>query len=68
MSAMARDLAGRSISGASCWVLRANSSARGFYEALRGQPVAERAARSDEETEIVEIAYGWRDLGILARE
>jgi GNAT superfamily N-acetyltransferase len=44
------------------WVLRANSPARGFYEALGGHLVGERTR------EILgfvgeEVAYGWPDLG-----
>jgi ribosomal protein S18 acetylase RimI-like enzyme len=71
MSAMATDLARRSISGGSCWVLRENNPARRFYEALGGQPIAERAERADRPndwTGIVEVGYGWLDLSTLARD
>lgn len=47
------------------WVLAANDRARGFYEALGGQYVREKdidigGAR------LLEIAYGWHDIGQLA--
>jgi|HubBroStandDraft_6_1064221.scaffolds.fasta_scaffold917718_2 ribosomal protein S18 acetylase RimI-like enzyme len=68
MIEMARHLRNRSMSGASCWVLRANSGARRFYESLAGQVVGERADQVDQGDELVEIAYGWECLEVLTSQ
>jgi len=46
------------------WVLAANPY-RSFYAVLEGQPAAERQVIIGG-ANLVEIAYGWRDLGIFA--
>ena len=46
---------------AALWVLRENRNARGFYERLGGEIVAEKEERRGDAT-LVEVAYGWRDL------
>ncbi|MBV9930048.1 MAG: GNAT family N-acetyltransferase [Alphaproteobacteria bacterium] len=61
MALQARDLLERGRGAASLWVLRDNAPARCFYEALGGELCAERV-----EAELVEVAYGWRDLSRLA--
>src|ERR1043166_441176 len=43
------------------WVLRENTSARGFYQRLGGEVVGERR-QSDGEHAFEEVAYGWPDL------
>lgn len=50
--------------GASLWVLESNKNARGFYEALGGEPVAERLELRGG-AEVRAVAYGWRDLSLL---
>ncbi len=45
------------------WVF-ADNSARGFYEALGGQRVAEKQFELGEAT-LTEIAYGWLDTSVL---
>lgn len=43
------------------WVLRDNHQARRFYEAVGGQPVAERTIQMGG-VNLPEIGYGWKDL------
>jgi GNAT superfamily N-acetyltransferase len=47
------------------WVLEANHN-RSFYEALGGRRVAERHVNIGG-VDLVEVAYGWHDLGLFAR-
>ena len=47
------------------WVLEANHN-RSFYEALGGQRVAERHVNIGG-VNLVEVAYGWHDLGLFAK-
>lgn len=61
MTLMARDLEARSMPSAGLWVLRENSSARGFYERLGGTIIIEREV-ADGDTTLHEVAYGWPDL------
>ncbi|MBV9883828.1 MAG: GNAT family N-acetyltransferase [Sphingomonadaceae bacterium] len=64
MRTAAADLSARGLQAASLWVLRGNIPARGFYEHLGGVVIGEkRGVRPD--GELVELAYGWRDLGRL---
>ena len=65
MAALAGALAERGIEGAGLWVLRENAPARRLYERLGGEVVGERVEREGE-VSLVEIAYGWRELGGLA--
>lgn len=66
MRLMARSLLGRGRKAASLWVVRENVRARAFYELLGGAPVGQKDDDLSGAT-VVEIAYGWRDLGLLAR-
>lgn len=67
--AILRELAGHLVANggasAALWVLRENGQARRFYEVLGGEVAGERREALPE-SEITEIAYGWRDLRILA--
>ncbi|ALG71223.1 GNAT family acetyltransferase [Azospirillum thiophilum] len=65
MAAMADRFLAADIRSAVVWCLRDNPS-RWFYERLGGIRVAERPIRFAG-TDLVEIAYGWRDLTPLAR-
>lgn len=64
MFLMARDLGARSMRSASLWVLRANVSARGFYEGLGGTIIVEKEV-ADGDTTLHEVAYGWSNLTCL---
>lgn len=64
MAALARDLAGRGLGCASLWVFEENHPAQRFYDALGGALVG-RNTFSIEGTDMVEVAYGWRDLAPL---
>lgn len=59
MSAMARALFDLGHRAMSLWVLEQNTPARGFYERIGGQLIAEKR------TNFVELAYGWSDLRTL---
>lgn len=63
MRAMAADLAGRGCGGMSLWVLRENAIARRFYEALGGRVIGEKLERRPF-GDIVEVTYGWSNLGL----
>lgn len=65
-SAMSLDLTGRGFAAAALWVLRDNLRARRFYERYAGQVIAEKEDVRDG-TVLVELAYGWPDLGELSR-
>jgi ribosomal protein S18 acetylase RimI-like enzyme len=64
MRGMARFLQSRGWKTASLWVVRDNTGARRFYEAIGGRPVAEKSEHCAGLT-IAEIAYGWDDLARL---
>lgn len=64
MCAMARDLESRALDGAALWVLRDNTPARRFYEAVGGVIVRERDERRDDQV-FPEVAYGWHRLSPL---
>jgi ribosomal protein S18 acetylase RimI-like enzyme len=68
MAEMARYLSSLSISGGSCWTLRDNEGARRFYEALGGEIVGRKAHSSSMATALIEVAYGWKCLGVLSGE
>ena len=59
MKAMAGALRIRGHQSVSLWVLERNKPARRFYERLGGTPIAEKREN------LVEVAYGWSDLGSL---
>ena len=61
----AMDVASRGCSTMVAWVLKDNPSCR-FYERLGGQPVAEKTVEIGGK-ELVEVAYGWRELSELLR-
>ena len=65
MRTVAADLGERGCRGASLWVLRDNMPARRFHERLAGEVVGEKREVRPE-GELVEVAYGWRDLTLLA--
>jgi len=65
MAAMAERLLADGVRSAALWCLRDNPS-RWFYERLGGTRVAERPIRFAG-TQLMELAYGWRDLAPLAR-
>lgn len=65
MAAMADRFLAADIRSAAVWCLRDNPS-RWFYERLGGSRIAERPIRFAG-SQLVEIAYGWRDLAPLAR-
>jgi ribosomal protein S18 acetylase RimI-like enzyme len=61
MRLMAEDLRARGMDWGSLWVLRQNFSARRFYEKLGGRKISVEGAWHG----VPEVAYGWRDLGLL---
>jgi GNAT superfamily N-acetyltransferase len=61
--AVARRLLKAGISSMLVWVL-ADNPGRAFYEALGGQYLFEKKITIGEK-ELVEVAYGWRDIGAL---
>lgn len=60
MKAMGRALIERGHQAMSLWVLEQNKAARQFYEGLGGVAMAENRAA------LIEVAYGWPDLRLLA--
>jgi ribosomal protein S18 acetylase RimI-like enzyme len=54
----------RGVNSMLLWVFADNQPARGFYESLGGVPVAEDGFELGGAW-LVEVAYGWRDLGVL---
>ncbi|MEI8396704.1 MAG: GNAT family N-acetyltransferase [Rhodospirillaceae bacterium] len=65
LAAMAGELVGRGYSSALVRVLRDNQ-ARWFYERMGGEWIGEQTIYLAK-TLLPEIAYGWRDLTVLAR-
>ena len=64
MREMATDIRTRGHGAAALWVLRENAAAREFYRRLGGDVVAEKEDRR-EKVNLVEVAYGWRELSPL---
>ena len=64
VSQVARSLLQQGIESMLVWVLADNPSRR-FYERLGGEPVAEQNI-SIGGAELKEVAYGWRDIYVLA--
>jgi GNAT superfamily N-acetyltransferase len=62
---LAAGLVERGHGAALAWVL-AESPARGFFEAMGGALAAERVEEV-EDMAFEDVAYGWPDLGVLAR-
>jgi L-amino acid N-acyltransferase YncA len=46
------------------WVLRDNISSRAFYEALGGRYLREKSITIGG-AELIDVAYGWDDIGVL---
>lgn len=65
MQTAARELMQRGHSSMLLWVLKDNTPARGFYEALGGVYLREKPIQIGDET-LIEVAYGWDDLNLLA--
>ena len=61
--AVARRLAESGCPSMIVWTLAANPAA-GFYAALGGEIVAEKTV-SVGEAQLIDVAYGWKDLGLL---
>ena len=66
MAAMAGSLGEGGLEPAVVWTLRDNWRARSFYEKLGGRRISERPLDFDG-TVVMEVAYGWTDLGPLVR-
>ena len=66
MRLMAQALLRADCRAASLWVLRENLVAGNFYERLGGTIVGEKTDAAPE-ISLVETAYGWGDLSVLAR-
>jgi ribosomal protein S18 acetylase RimI-like enzyme len=64
MAAMARDLDERGIRSASVWVFRDNPGACRFYEKLGGVKT-EQGVWNGFGVTLADVAYGWRDVGVL---
>jgi len=64
MQAMVERLQQRDVTSFLLWVLAANVPARRFYEGLGGQHVREQTITIGG-MDLVEVAYGWRDLPAL---
>lgn len=64
MQKLATKLLQDGLKSAVAWVLERNPACR-FYERLRGEPVGQKAI-SIGSADLVEVAYGWRDLRQLA--
>jgi ribosomal protein S18 acetylase RimI-like enzyme len=65
MVAVALTLHEQGRQGGSLWELRENQPARRFYERLGGEVIGEREDRREAVT-LFEVAYGWRDLSVMA--
>lgn len=65
MAAVALALHDQGRQGGSLWVLRENQPARRFYEHLGGEVIGEREDPREAVT-LFELAYGWRDLSVMA--
>jgi ribosomal protein S18 acetylase RimI-like enzyme len=65
MAVSARALRDQGHQMASLWVLKSNHRARTFYERLGGEVIGEKKDHREDIT-LIELAYGWRTLSILA--
>jgi len=66
MARLAQHLMSAGCASAAVWVLRDSPKARGFYEALGAAPVGVEGVWEVDGAALPDIAYGWRDLRILA--
>lgn len=64
MQAAAREPSRRGHLSMLLWVLKDNTPARRFYEALGGQCLREKTIEIGAQT-LIEVAYGWQDLNTL---
>ncbi len=65
ISTMAKHLAEEGMTSMFLWVLAENEGARRFYEALGGQPAGEHYITTGG-VQLPEVAYGWKDIRLLA--
>ncbi len=65
MTDTARALAAQGATSLTISVLRDNIRARGFYEHLGGEPQAPRREPGPGGQLLYEVAYRWRDIGVL---
>ncbi|MEY8882502.1 N-acetyltransferase family protein [Donghicola sp. XS_ASV15] len=61
----AEELVAANVQSAALWALRENAPARGFYERLGGEVCGEKEESRDGAV-LTSVAYGWRDLSVLA--
>ncbi|QJE73041.1 GNAT family N-acetyltransferase [Aerophototrophica crusticola] len=66
MGAAGRAMRDRGGQGAILWVFEANQAARRFYGRLGGREVRKQTFHIFDGMEMVEVAYGWPDLRVLA--
>ncbi|HLK60062.1 MAG TPA: GNAT family N-acetyltransferase [Chthonomonadaceae bacterium] len=67
VEAIARHLSERGITRLHIKVLKANTPARRFYEALGGQVIGECEVE-EEGILLPEVVYGWSDIGVLVSD
>lgn len=67
MQAAVHELIRRGHRSMMLWVLRDNTPARKFYEALGGQYLYEKLIEVGGQT-LIEVAYGWKDLHVLVQQ
>lgn len=65
ISTMAKHLIEEGMTSMLLWVLAENEGGRRFYEALGGQPAREQYITTGG-VQLLEIAYGWKDIRPLA--
>ena len=64
-SAMARYFISQGIDSMLLWVLEDNHPARRFYESMGGEHVDEKTITIGS-TDLIEVAYGWKDITEIA--
>ena len=67
VSAIAQSLLACQMSSMLLWVLKDNHPSRRFYEALGGEYVGQKAI-SIGGASILEVAYGWKNIDVLASQ
>lgn len=65
MAVCARKLIDQGFGAGLVWALEDNRAARAFYEALGGQLLSCNKPITIGGTPLIEVAYGWPDLGVL---